>query len=138
MAQVKIYGLREKLTPIKGVLSDVIHTCTVQVLGLPPQKRFHRFFPLDREDFIYPEDRSAAYTIIEVNLMAGRSVAMRKRLIRLLFAQIHAVLDIAPQDVEITLIESAPCNWGFRGVHGDEAKLSYKIHEEERGVLHYG
>ncbi len=138
MAQVKIYGLRAKLTPIKGVLSDVIHACTVEALGLPMEKRFHRFFPLEVEDFIYPADRSAAYTIIEVNLMAGRSIAARKRLVRLLFEGIHAGLDIAPQDVEITLIEEPPCNWGFRGLHGDEAKLPYKVADQGQGVIHYG
>lgn len=138
MAQVKIYGRKEKLLPIKRALSDVIHTCTMQVLGLPAEKRHHRFFPLDAEDFIYPADRSAAYTIIEVNLMSGRSMATRKRLVQTLFAQLHEQLDIAPQDVEITLVESPPCNWGFRGLHGDEAILNYKVQELAEGVIHYG
>jgi 5-carboxymethyl-2-hydroxymuconate isomerase len=127
MAQVKIYGHKEQLNGIKPKLSDTIHACLVDVLCLPEQKRFHRFFPLEAEDFIYPGDRSVAYTIIEIDLMAGRTIATRKRLVRALFDRIQRVLPITAQDLEITLIESPPCNWGFRGLHGDEVKLDYPI-----------
>jgi len=30
-------------------------------------------------------------------------------------------------DVEVVIIEAPPENWGFRGLHGDEAKLSYQV-----------
>jgi len=33
MAQVKIYGLKEQLNPIKAQLSDVIHSCVVDALA---------------------------------------------------------------------------------------------------------
>ena len=62
MAQIKIYGERERLRAIRSVLSDVIHATGRQVLGLPGDKRFHRFISLDAEDFLHPPDRSAAYT----------------------------------------------------------------------------
>lgn len=138
MAQVKIYGHKEQLNCIKHKLSDTIHACMVEVLCLPEQKRFHRFFPLEAENFIYPGDRSAAYTIIEIEMMAGRTIATRKQLVRALFDRIQRTLPIAAQDLEITLIESPPCNWGFRGLHGDEATLSYKLTEIDKGVMHYG
>jgi phenylpyruvate tautomerase PptA (4-oxalocrotonate tautomerase family) len=127
MAQVKIYGLKERLNPIKRALSDVIHACVVEALRFPQDKRAHRFFPLEAEDFYYPTGRSPAYTIIEVTMMAGRSVETRKKLIRLLFDQISQTLGIAQHDLEICIVESPPHNWGFRGMHGDEIKLDYKI-----------
>jgi len=43
LAQVKIYGLRESLAPVRRQLSDTIHACVVETLGLPPEKRFHRY-----------------------------------------------------------------------------------------------
>lgn len=52
MAQIKIYGIKEKLNRIKDKLSDVIYSCAVEALSLPFDKRFHRFFPLDRSDFL--------------------------------------------------------------------------------------
>jgi hypothetical protein len=83
MAQIKIYGLREQLDPIKARLSDVIHSCIVEALQYPPEKRAQRFFPLDAEDFYYPADRSPRYTIVEISMFEGRSIATKKTLIRL-------------------------------------------------------
>ena len=60
-------------------------------------------------------------------MMAGRSVESKKKLIHLLFERIETRVGIKPVDVEITITESPACNWGFRGMTGDEAKLDYKI-----------
>ena len=43
MAQIKIYGLGENLNPIKKTLSNVIHSCVMDALEYPFDKRFHRF-----------------------------------------------------------------------------------------------
>jgi hypothetical protein len=127
MAQVKIYGCREQLNPIKAHLSDVIHSCVVEALHFPQDKRAHRFFPLAADDFFYPAGRTAAYTIIEIAMISGRTVEAKKRLIRLLFDRIEASLGIAQKDLEICIMESPAHHWGFRGMHGDEVKLDYKI-----------
>ncbi len=127
MAQIKIYGLKDHLNPIKARLSDVIHTCVVDALQFPLDKRAHRFFPLERDDFYYPAGRSEAYTIIEIMMIEGRTIETKKRLIMLLFEGIHSELAIAPQDIEIAILEAPKHNWGFRGKTGDEVELNYKI-----------
>ena len=127
MSQIKIYGLREHLQPQRQSLSDVIHGCVVDALAFPVDKRAHRFFYLEPDDFYYPQGRSTAYTIIEIMMMSGRSVAAKKNLIRLLFDRIEQQLGIAQNDLELCIIESPPENWGFRGQHGDEVKLNYSI-----------
>ncbi|MEV4410986.1 tautomerase family protein [Catellatospora sp. NPDC049609] len=127
MAQVKVYGLRAHLDEMRGPISDVIHGCAVEVLGLPPEKRFHRFLRLDPEDFLYPADRSERYTVIEVSMFEGRTVDTRKRFVRELFARLESGCGIAPQDVEITIFETPRHNWGIRGRHGDELKLNYTV-----------
>ena len=71
---IRIYGIREKLGPIRDRLSDAINECMVEALSYPDNKRAHRFIPLEREDFYYPEGRSDAYTVIEISMMEGRSV----------------------------------------------------------------
>jgi phenylpyruvate tautomerase PptA (4-oxalocrotonate tautomerase family) len=124
---IRIYGIRENLRPITRRLSDVINSCMVEALEFPENKRAHRFIPLEREDFFMPEGRSDAYTVIEINMIEGRSVKAKKRLIHLLFERIEAELGIAPVDVEITINEAPASNWGFRGMTGDEARLDYKI-----------
>lgn len=127
MSQVKIYGLRSHLDPIKARLSDTLHDCVCLALSFPRDKRAHRFFPLDPEDFYMPGGRSEAYTIVEITMIEGRSVAAKKRLIRLLFERCQADLGIAPVDLEICIQEAPAHNWGFRGMHGDEIALNYKI-----------
>lgn len=127
MSQIKIYGLKENLDPIKANLSDVIHSCIVDALHYPEDKRAHRFFPLDPSDFYYPSGRTTKYTIIEISMFEGRSVDTKKHLIRLLFERIDQQLNILPQDVEITITETPKHNWGFRGMPGDEIELNYKV-----------
>lgn len=127
MSQIKIYGLKDHLNPIKAALSDVIHSCVVDTLHFPEDKRAHRFFPLDPSDFYYPTGRTTQYTIIEISMFEGRSVEAKKNLIRLLFERVHQQLNILPQDLEITITETPKHNWGFRGLPGDEIELNYKV-----------
>lgn len=127
MGQVKIYGLREHLAAVRNQLSDTIHSCIVDALEYPRDKRAHRFFPLDREDFWYPPGRTERYTIIEISMFEGRSTAAKKRLIRLLYERLERDCGIGPVDVEITLFETPKHNWGIRGLPGDELTLDYRI-----------
>ena len=127
MAQIKIYGLKEQLNPTKAQLSDVIHSCVVDALSFPKEKRAHRFFPLDAEDFYYPPDRTTRYTIIEISMFEGRTVETKKYLIRLLFERAEQMLGLSPNDLEITITETPKHNWGFRGQTGDEVSLNYKV-----------
>ncbi|TKH43988.1 tautomerase family protein [Paenibacillus sp. FSL R10-2782] len=126
MAQIKIYGIKEALNPIKEQLSDVIHSAVVDAFQYPPDKRFHRFFPMNQEDFVFAHDRSEAYTIIEISVFEGRTTEAKKHLIQLLFQKIND-LGIAPHDLEITIFETPKQNWGIRGVPGDELQLNYKV-----------
>jgi phenylpyruvate tautomerase PptA (4-oxalocrotonate tautomerase family) len=128
MSQVKIYGLRSHLTPIKSQLSDIIHSCVVDALHYPIDKRFHRFFPLEPDDYYYPSgERTERYTIIELSMFEGRTVAAKKQLIRLLFDRLDKEFGISNLDLEITIFETAKHNWGIRGLPGDERSLSYKV-----------
>src|SRR5262245_19866890 len=127
MAQVKVYGLAERLRPIRAALSDAIHGCVVEALDYPPDKRFHRFFPLEAEDFVHPDDRGAAYTIVEISMFEGRSVEARKRLVGLLFERLQRESGLRPTALEITSTETPRHNWGMRGRSGDELALGYRV-----------
>lgn len=122
-----IYGIKEQLNPIKARLSDTLHACMQEVLGMPEDKRAHRFIPMEKDDFYYPGGRSDAYTVIEINMMQGRTEETKKALIKAIFAKCETQLGLAPADVEITIQEQPPHCWGFRGITGDEAKLNYSI-----------
>jgi phenylpyruvate tautomerase PptA (4-oxalocrotonate tautomerase family) len=124
---IVVYGLKEKLDPIRPRLSNAIHGCMTAVLGLPEDKRAHRFIGLAREDFYYPGGRSDAYTVLEINMIQGRTEQTKKALIRALFEALSSEVGLAPVDVEITIHEQPAHCWGFRGMTGDEARLDYAI-----------
>ncbi len=124
---IVVYGIKENLNPIKKKLSDVIHSCMQSVLGMPEDKRAHRFIPMSKENFYYPGGRSDAYTAIEINMMQGRDKETQKALIKSLFKHIEKEIGILPVDIEITIKDQPPHCWGFRGITGDEAKLNYKV-----------
>ncbi|WP_169082056.1 tautomerase family protein [Paenibacillus sp. PL91] len=127
MAQVKIYGLKQSLNPIKARFSEIVHSCVVEAFKFPADKKFHRFFPMDSEDFYYAPGRTEAYTIIEISIFEGRSADSKKQFIRLLFENLNNQLNISPQDIEITIFETPKSNWGIRGLPGDELQLNYKV-----------
>ena len=127
MAQVKIYGIRQHLDPIKTPLSEVIHSCVVEALQFPVDKRAHRFFPMEVDDFYFPGSASPRYTIIEISMFEGRAIETKKALIRLLFERVCRQCDRLPNEVEVTITETPRHNWGFRGKPGDEIGLAYKV-----------
>ena len=127
MAQIKIYGVASRLDPIKARLSDAIHSCVVDALSFPAEKRFHRFIALADEDFVFPADRTDKYTIVEIDMFEGRSTETKKELIRLLFERVCRQCHIAPNDLEIHMTETPRSHWGIRGLPADELPLSYKV-----------
>ncbi|MEY2372356.1 tautomerase family protein [Lysinibacillus capsici] len=127
MGQIKIYGVKGRLNPIKKTLSNIIHSCMVDALEYPLDKKFHRFFPMDKEDFYFASERTESYTIIEISMFEGRTIQAKKQLVKLLFERINNQLNISPLDVEITIFETPKHNWGIRGLPGDELALNYKV-----------
>ncbi len=124
---IAIFGLAGHLDPIKARMSDVLHGCMMDVLGLPADKRAHRFFPMARADFYAPGGRTDAYTVITIDLIAGRTERTKKALIMAIFAAFRRDLGIEPIDVEITIREQPAHCWGFRGLTGDDASLGYAV-----------
>lgn len=127
MSQIKIYALHQTIEAYRQPLSDAIHLALVDALQYPENKRFQRFIALSPENFIYPDDRSKNYLIIEISMFEGRSIAAKKSLIQQLFNNIQATCHIRPQDVEITIFETPKNHWGIRGQCGDELTLNYKV-----------
>ncbi len=127
MSQVKIFGLRSHLSPIIPAVSDVVHSCVVDALQYPKDKRAHRFIQLEPSEFFYPSGRSDKYTIVEFSMFEGRTIEAKKALIRLMFERFASQLGVSPTDLEMTIFETPKHNWGFRGLLGDEHTLNYKI-----------
>lgn len=123
---IKIYGIDKNLIPIRSLLSNVIHESLVEAFEYPIDKRFQKFFPMEKENFI-AQNRSDNYIMIEIGIFEGRSIEAKKKLIRLLFKNISEKIGIDVSDIEITIYETPKHNWGIRGVPGDELSLNYRV-----------
>ncbi|GAE29613.1 tautomerase family protein [Halalkalibacter hemicellulosilyticus] len=127
MGQVKVFGLKEVLNSRKKLVSSVIHSCMVDALAFPEEKKFQRFFLMDEEDFFFSNDRSEDYMIIEISMFEGRSVATKKKLIRLLYERLTSKCKVRKEDIELTIFETPKHHWGIRGLPGDELSLNYNV-----------
>jgi phenylpyruvate tautomerase PptA (4-oxalocrotonate tautomerase family) len=127
MAQVKIFGRRAHLERVREALSDAIHRVLQETLGLPADKRFQRFLPLDDADIVHPPDRGEGYTIVELVMFTGRTDETKRACLRGLMADLPAATGIPVDDLEIVILESPRANWGIRGKVGDELQLTYEV-----------
>lgn len=127
MAQIKIHARRPVIDRHRQAVSDAIHGVMMETLGLPEDKRFHRFIALEDADFIHPADRGDGYTVIEILMFEGRSDAAKRACLRGLMRAVPAAAGIDVEAVEITIIEAPMANWGIRGRIGDELALPYKV-----------
>jgi phenylpyruvate tautomerase PptA (4-oxalocrotonate tautomerase family) len=127
MGQIKIFGLREHLHPIREQVSGVVHECIMEAFLYPKEKKAHRFIYIEQDSFFYFEGRTDKHTIIEISVFEGRTIEAKKKLHRLLFDKFENELGILPMDLEITIFETPMHNWGIRGKSGDELSLNYKV-----------
>src|SRR5579862_1883039 len=127
MAQVVVYGRRESLERRRTALSEAIHAAIMSALEYPPEKKFQRFIALDEADFVYPADRGADYTIIEISMFEGRTEAAKRALIAELFTRVEAQAGISPNRMEITITETPKVNWGIRGQNAADLTLNYRV-----------
>ena len=127
MGQIKIFGIKKELHPIREKISEIISECMFEAFQFPKEKKAHRFIYIDEDSFFYFEGRSTKHTIIEINAFEGRSIEAKKKLYQLLFDKFEVQLQITSMDLEITIFETPKHNWGIRGKSGDELSLNYKV-----------
>ncbi len=127
MSQFKVYGPRPVLASLRARLSHVLHAAAVDVLGLPEDQAVPSLLSLGRRGLPRPAGRSERYTVIEVLMFEGRSVATKKSFYARLYADAAAQLGINATDLEISIVETPRHDWGIRGQAGDELALTYEV-----------
>ncbi len=125
MPQAKVFGIREHIDSCRQALSDALNEAISVGLQFPRERRLQRFFPMAREDFIYPpHERTERYTI---STFQGRSKDVLKGLVREIYARVPSAIGIEPRDLDVIITEQPRHAWGLMGEPGDEIKLSYKV-----------
>ncbi|MDD5056330.1 MAG: tautomerase family protein [Sideroxydans sp.] len=96
-------------------------------LQLPAHDRQIRYIEHRTEHFHVPPGKSENFTLVEITLFSGRSIATKRALYQAIVKNLGA-LGIASDDVFIVLNEVALENWGIRGgVPASEVELGFKV-----------
>jgi hypothetical protein len=128
MPQAKVFGIKEHIERHRDALSEALNEAISVGLQFPRERRLQRFFPMAREDFIYPaHERTERYTIIEISTFQGRSADVLRGLVREIYKRVPPAIGIEPRDLDIIITEQPRHAWGLMGEPGDEIKLSYKV-----------
>lgn len=128
MPQAKIYGIREHLVKVRDEISEAVNESISVAFQFPRERRLQRFFPMEKEDFIFPShERSERYTIIEISTFQGRSKEVLKELVRQIYKRVPEATGIAAGDIDIIITEQPRHAWGLMGEPGDEINLTYKV-----------
>jgi hypothetical protein len=77
--------------------------------------------------FAVPPSRGEKFTLVEVTMFSGRSMAAKRAPYQAIVRNLTA-LGVPALDIKITLIEAPPENWGLRGgMPASEIELGFKI-----------
>jgi phenylpyruvate tautomerase PptA (4-oxalocrotonate tautomerase family) len=106
---------------------EAIQSALREALKIPEADRTLRLIEHLPSHFAVPPGRGEKFTLIEITMFSGRSMAAKRLLYRAIVRNL-AALDVPPLDIKITLIEAPPENWGLRGgMPASEIELGFKI-----------
>ncbi len=106
---------------------EAVQAALREALRLPDWDRTLRLIEHAADHFAVPPGRGARYTLIEVTLFSGRSLAAKRALYQAIVRNLGK-LGVPPDDIKVTLIEVPPENWGVRGGRpASEVDLGFKI-----------
>ncbi len=106
---------------------DAVQAALREALQLPEWDRTLRLVEHAASHFAVPPGRGPRYTLVEVTMFAGRSMAAKRALYQAVVRNLGA-LGVPAPDIKITLIEVPPENWGIRGGQpASEVELGFEI-----------
>lgn len=106
---------------------EAVYQAQREALQVPEHDRQLRYIEHSPQHFHIPPGQSENYTLIEITLFAGRSLAAKRALYQAIVRN-FGTLGIAPNDIFIVLHEVALENWGIRGgIPAAEVELGFKV-----------
>lgn len=110
-----------------AALMEAVYQAQREALKVPEDDRQIRYIEHAPEHFAVPPGKSSRYTLVEIQIFPGRSLAAKRALYQGI-VQRFAALGIEPSDVLIVLQEPPLDNWGLRGgVPASELDLGFRL-----------
>jgi phenylpyruvate tautomerase PptA (4-oxalocrotonate tautomerase family) len=105
----------------KRAIADGVHKALVST-GVPEADRFQRIFEMKPEHFIYDptypsleKPRTQKFVVIEILFSVGRSVKVKRGLLKTLIEHLQQNPKLDPNDVMVVFKETTWENWAFAG-----------------------
>ncbi len=108
-------------------LFETIQAAMVEAIKILPDDQCFRLVTYDAAHFPTPPGKTDRCMVIEITLVAGRSLDAKRALYAAIGCNIKALFDIEPNDLRIVLEEVALDNWGINGRPASELTLNYKV-----------
>ncbi len=127
MPLVKISLCKGKSHKEKKALMDAVHSALVDSFEIPEGDRNQRIVEFEPENFEYSEGKTQNFTIIEMTVFPGRTIAAKRKLYNKLVENLQK-LNIQPNDILIVLQEPPLDNWGISGgLPASEVDIGFKL-----------
>jgi phenylpyruvate tautomerase PptA (4-oxalocrotonate tautomerase family) len=106
---------------------EAVQSALREALKIPEWDRTLRLVEHLPSHFAVPPGRGEKFTLVEVTMFSGRSMAAKRALYQAIVRNL-AALGVPPLDIKIALIEAPPENWGIRGgMPASEVELGFRI-----------
>jgi phenylpyruvate tautomerase PptA (4-oxalocrotonate tautomerase family) len=105
---------------------EAVQRALVEGIAIPETDRCVRLIEYPEDSFIAPPDRGPAYSVIEISMFRGRSVAAKARLYAALQRELSA-FGLGANDLKVIIHDEPFENWGLRGAPADPAKLTFNV-----------
>lgn len=111
----------------KQALLEAVQGAITVALKLPPLDRYIRLAEHAHDEWLLPEGKSSAFTLVEIALFEGRQPETKGALYAAIVDALEA-LGVPRTDVFIRLIEQPRENFGLRGgQRADLLDLGYQV-----------
>lgn len=106
---------------------DAVHTAMIEGLKILEWDKNIRLFVHEAHRFATPPGKSDRYTLVSIDLFAGRSLDAKRALYRAIIQKL-APFEIPADEIKIVLREIPRDNFGIRGgVPASEVELGFDI-----------
>jgi phenylpyruvate tautomerase PptA (4-oxalocrotonate tautomerase family) len=117
---------RYSQTEEEGII-EAVHAAMIEALKIPRTDKTIRLIVHEPHRFTVPPGKTDKYTLVDIDLFSGRSLAAKKALYQAIVRN-FVKFGIPADQTRILLRESPAENWGVRGGNpASEVDLGFKV-----------
>ena len=127
MPQVRIETRNHWLKGRQEALFDAIQAAMVEGIKIPEDDRCYRLVTYDEAHFPPVPGKGDRFTIIEIELFAGRTLDAKRKMYAAIARNLKAALGLEAEDIRVVLSEATRDNWALDGKPASEIDLGFKV-----------